>query len=465
MTPSSESCRPRRSAMSMTRSTTFADRREAGRMLGARLSEMDLADPVVVALPRGGVPVGFEVAKALRAPLDIGLVRKLGHPSQPELGLGAIGEDGTMVLDQQAMAAYGISREQIIPVAHREADELDRRRTLYRGDVPPAEVRGRTAVVVDDGIATGVTATAASRVLKAQGASRVILAVPVCPAGSEGRIDGDIDEIVALSEPARFGSVGAWYDDFSQTTDDEVVELLDTARRRLSGDESADRSGEVVIPTADGGELDGLLRLPPNPAGLVIFVHGSGSSRHSPRNNSVARYLEGRGFATLLFDLLTEEEAGDRRNVFDIDLLTRRLSDATGWARRCPALAQLPLACFGASTGAAAALKAAAAPDNVIGAVVSRGGRPDLAGPDLGRVLVPTLLIVGGADPEVLALNRVAAGQIPGPCQVAVVPGAGHLFAEPGTLAQAARLAADFLETRIAEGAGGYRPSAGGGAR
>jgi putative phosphoribosyl transferase len=467
--------------MRLTRRGTFADRREGGRLLAARLSGEELEDPVVVALPRGGVPVGYEVATALHAPLDIGLVRKLGHPNQPELGLGAIGEDGTVVVDEKALEAFGISGEQIEPIARREQEELDRRRRLYRGDREPVPIRGRTAVVVDDGIATGVSAAAASRVLKAQGAAKVVLAVPVCPEGAPERIDGDIDEVVTLAAPHHFSSVGAWYDDFAQISDDEVIDLLDAAREQLAapgdepavaapgedgpGEAPADESGEVVIPTGDGAELGGALRLPPDPAGLVVFVHGSGSSRHSPRNNSVARYLEGRGFATLLFDLLTADEAGDRRNVFDIDLLTRRLLDAIQWARRRPALSRLPVACFGASTGAAAALQAAADPRGGVGAVVSRGGRPDLAGQALGRVTAPTLLIVGGRDTEVLALNRSAAATIAGPCQLAVVPGATHLFEEPGTLAQAARLAADFLEIRISEGERGYRSATGGGAR
>ncbi|MCB0875269.1 MAG: phosphoribosyltransferase family protein [Solirubrobacterales bacterium] len=452
--------------MPLTRRSTFSDRREAGRALAARLRELDLVDPVVIALPRGGVPVAYEVAKALDAPLDIGLVRKLGHPSQPELGLGAMGEDGTVVLDQRAMQAFGITREQIEPIAVREGEELDRRRRLYRGDVAPVAVAGRTVIVVDDGIATGVTASAASHVLKARGASRVVLAVPVCPEGTEDRIDGDIDDVVSVSSPRNFSSVGAWYDDFSQTGDDEVIALLDAARgeRDTAERDAVDADGEVSIPTADGAELGGLIRIPPDARGLVVFVHGSGSSRHSPRNNSVARYLEGRGFATLLFDLLTPEEAADRRNVFDIELLTRRLVDVTAWARRQGPLAGLPLGLFGASTGAAAALRAAADPQAGVGAVVSRGGRPDLAGDALARVTAPTLLIVGGDDREVLALNRAAAAEIAGPCRLAVIPGAGHLFEEPGTLGRAARVAADFLETRIGE-LGAHRWAGGGGGR
>ena len=217
--------------MSAIRRKSFRDRLQAGRLLAARLAEMDLDDPVVKALPRGGVPVGFEVAKGLAAPLDVGLVRKLGHPGQPELALGAIGEDGTIVVDERAMNAYGISRERIEAIARAEGRELERRRLLYRERVPALDVRGRTVVVVDDGIATGLTATAACRLLGAQGAARVILAVPVCPADWPARAGDDIDTVVALHEPIYCGSVGAWYDDFDQTTDEEVVRLLTASRQ------------------------------------------------------------------------------------------------------------------------------------------------------------------------------------------------------------------------------------------
>ena len=179
--------------------------------------------------------------------------------------------------------------------------------------------------------------------------------------------------------------------------------------------------------------LAGLLRLPAAPRGLVIFAHGSGSSRHSPRNNLVADSLGRARLATLLFDLLTEREEDDRGNVFDITLLAERLIAAVDWSRAEPATAGLPLGLFGASTGAAAALVAAAG-DRRIGAIVSRGGRPDLAGQALARVRAPTLLIVGGADREVLRLNKLAYAELAGPKELVVVPGATHLFPEPGAL-------------------------------
>jgi putative phosphoribosyl transferase len=205
----------------------FRDRRAAGRALATRLEQLELqAPPVVVALPRGGVPVAYEVARALGAPLDIALVRKLGAPGQPELGIGALGEDGTLILDGDTIAARAITRTQIERVVERETAELARRRKLYRGDRPPVDIADRTAILVDDGIATGVTAIAATRMLRERGAAHTIAAVPVCPASAVGQLRRQLGELICLHCPPRFGGVGAWYRDFTQTTDEEVVALL-----------------------------------------------------------------------------------------------------------------------------------------------------------------------------------------------------------------------------------------------
>jgi pimeloyl-ACP methyl ester carboxylesterase len=199
-----------------------------------------------------------------------------------------------------------------------------------------------------------------------------------------------------------------------------------------------------------GVALPGDLSLPPTPRGVVVFAHGSGSSRLSPRNVEVAHTLVRAEFATLLFDLLTDREALDRRNVFDIPLLASRLAGATGWLRTHPETEQLPLGYFGASTGAAAALWTAVEIAGVVRAVVSRGGRPDLAAPRLARVRAPTLLIVGGADSTVLALNRAALAELGArEHSLAVVPGATHLFEEPGALAQVAELAREWFATYL----------------
>jgi putative phosphoribosyl transferase len=187
----------------------------------------------------------------------------------------------------------------------------------------------------------------------------------------------------------------------------------------------------VLIPPIG---LAGTLRIPDDARALVVFAHGSGSSRLSPRNRKVAEGLNGHGLATLLFDLLTELEEADRANVFDIGLLAARLGGAVEWLRREPALAQFPIGLFGSSTGAAAALVAAARHGGPIRAVVSRGGRPDLAGDDLDQICTPTLLIVGGIDFGVIELNEEALARLRGPKALEIVPGASHLFPEPGTL-------------------------------
>jgi putative phosphoribosyl transferase len=208
-----------------------------------------------------------------------------------------------------------------------------------------------------------------------------------------------------------------------------------------------------ILITAGPVELPGDLATPSQASGAVIFAHGSGSSRLSPRNIQVARSLNQAGLATLLFDLLAVSEAADRDKVFDIALLAARLAAATDWLRGQREVRDLPLGYFGASTGAAAALWAAGEPGARVAAIVSRGGRPDLAGPRLGAVTAPTLLIVGGDDEVVLDLNRRAQRALSCVSEVAVIPGATHLFEEPGALEQVADLARDWFRRYLREGA------------
>ena len=210
---------------------------------------------------------------------------------------------------------------------------------------------------------------------------------------------------------------------------------------------------------ADSAVLNADLRVPDRPAGIVLFAHGSGSSRFSSRNRAVAGVLEEGGFATLLLDLLTRQEEGidqyTRQYRFDIDLLGRRVVSATDWVASRDDLRDLPLAYFGASTGAAAALIAAAERHEVTRSVISRGGRPDLAGAALPRVEAPTLLIVGGADGPVIEMNREAMAQMRAPVELEIVPGATHLFEEPGALEEVSRLARDWCRRHLARGGRG----------
>ncbi|ULA58852.1 MAG: Hydrolase [Nitrospira sp.] len=197
--------------------------------------------------------------------------------------------------------------------------------------------------------------------------------------------------------------------------------------------------------TGDGIALDGILGLPEQPKGAIVFAHGSGSGRFSPRNQFVARILEAGGFATLLLDLLSPDEADDRRKIFDIDLLADRLLLAQSWLQTHTPTRDLRTGYFGASTGAGAALQAAAREPDAVGAVVSRGGRPDLAGPYLSRVTAPTLLLVGGEDGPVIGMNEEALGQLTCHKRLMIIPGATHLFEEPGTLDQVAHEALSWF--------------------
>ena len=412
-------------------------------------------DVVVLGLPRGGVPVAFEVADALEAPLDILLVRKLGVPFHPELAFGAIGEGGVRILNRSVMREARLSGKEMAAVENKERAELQRRSERFRGDHPPISLKGRIAVIIDDGIATGSTARAACQVARAKGASRVVLGVPVGAGDTAEEFAKYADEVVCLETPVPYFAVGQGYRNFTQTSDDEVATLLNRARRSFgapakAGNDDPPLRDEEIQVTAGQVSVAGHLTIPRHPQGVIVFAHGSGSSRHSPRNRYVAEVLNKAGFATVLFDLLTPDEEPNRANVFDIALLASRLVHVTGWLASQPDTASLPVGYFGASTGAGAALAAAAHPGVKVAAVVSRGGRPDLAGDSLREVHAPTLLIVGGRDEMVLKLNRQARAAIPAECVVAVVPGATHLFEEPGTLEQVAVLAREWFVDHLA---------------
>lgn len=210
----------------------FADRSDAGRRLAAALQHLRDCDPVVLALVRGGVPVAFEVAKALSAPLDVVLVRKIGAPSQPELAVGAVveGDPPEIVGNPEVMRMVGVGTGYLEAEARRQLEEIGRRRALYRQGRDVVEIAGRSAIVVDDGIATGATTRAALHAVRRRRPAHLVLAVPVAPAETLARLAADADEVVCLDRPEPFGAVGYFYDDFRQVSDHEAVALLDRAR-------------------------------------------------------------------------------------------------------------------------------------------------------------------------------------------------------------------------------------------
>lgn len=420
----------------------FRNRNDAGRRLAELLGGYRAESPIVLALPRGGVPVAHEVAQALAAPLDVLVVRKLGVPFQPELAMGAIAEDDGLFLDQSLITRAGLTAREVEQVAAREAIEVRRRVEKYRGGHPLSRLTGRTVLLIDDGLSTGVTLRAALDTIRRHQPRKVVVAVPVAGADAVEELRGEVDELLVAYMPASLRGIDLCYDDFHEISDKEVLAAL-----------SAATEPQVRIRTRSA-QLEGELRLPQAPRGLVLFAHASGSSRFSPRNRVVASALNDAGLATLLFDLLTpqeeilDQEAGRLR--FNIELLGARLAEATDWVRDQEGTQHLPIGFFGASTGAAAALLAAARRPRAVRAVVSRGGRPDLAAGYLARVHAPTLLIVGEKDREVLKLNQQALDFLEVPeKELVIVPGATHLFEEPGTMEQVADLAAAWFARHL----------------
>ncbi len=418
-------------------SAIFESRQQAGSLLAARLEKLitkNRDNVVILALARGGVPVANEICHAYHLPLEVLIVRKIGHPRQPEYGIGAITEGGYHWLNSEAIDLAKVDTTYVEQIIQRESREIERRIGLYRRGRSLPDLAGKLVILVDDGLATGVTARVASHFVKSQGAAKVVLAVPVCSERNCERINDEVDELLCLERPSGFESVGQFYREFGQLSDADVMKFFPVACRpqKVSEPRNTEPQQDVIIQLGET-ESRGIVNLPKKLKGFVVFAHGSGSHRMSPRNRSVAEHLANQGIGSLLFDLLTPSETQERDNAFDIPLLAKRLIGATLWVKQQDFSEGVPIGYFGASRGAAAALWAAAELGPQISAVVSRGGRPDLAMNRLPDVTAATLLIVGDLDAEVVGLNRLALSHLSN-AHMTLIRGATHLFTEEGTL-------------------------------
>lgn len=424
----------------MSSAALFDDRRDAGRQLAAVLTSLEPENPVILGIPRGGIPVAAEVAAALNAPLDVVVVRKVGAPWNPEYAIGAVGESHSAVMDEHLVRAMHVPRRDIERLTQLCSDEVVRRTQTYRREHPQVPLAGRTVILIDDGLATGETARAALEIVRERNPRRIVVAAPVASRNAFDMLDELADRVVVLGIPEKFRYVAEYFDDFSEVSDADVQAILAEDRAR---NEPLAQTAEVAF-RADGVMLPGTCHLPAHPKGLIIFAHASGSDHMNPRDIAIADHLNRRGFGTLRFDLVTRIEKGSKKGI-DIDVLARRMRAATTWARSWSEK-QLPIGFFGSSTGAAAALVAAAASPGTIAAIVCGDGSPALAEAALGNVSAPTLLIVGAQDTDVVAENRNAMNQLGCQTRLEVVPGAGHLFSEPGALDRVASLAGDWFD-------------------
>ena len=417
------------------------NRKQAGELLAAKLLKYKNKNTVVLALPRGGVPIAVEIAKKLRAPVAVLIVRKIGAPFNSELAVGAVCENDEPTLNTITLAQIGLEPDDISKIITAEKKEVQRQIKLFRNGKALTDLTNKLVILADDGLATGATIKAAIKYLHNKGVEQIVVAVPVAPASSARIIRPKTKELVTLIELEDLYSVAQWYLDFKQVSDQEVMTLLKQTDFNIES---------VEIKISDGflnKKLKGELTVFPNMKAVIIFTHGSGSSRKSTRNLQVASVLNAAGFGTLLFDLLTEKEGKERKNVFDIKLLSKRLIKVTKWLRELPTLENVTVGYFGASTGAAATLQAAAELSEAesIYSIVNRGGRPDLAAAALKLVQVPTLFLVGSEDHEIIELNRNAQKQLVN-SKLSIIPRATHLFEEPGTLDEVAKQATDWFD-------------------
>ncbi len=410
-------------------SLPFADRSEAGRRLAERVRPHAVNDPLVLALPRGGVPVGAELAERLAADFDVLVVRKIGLPGQPETGVGAIAEDGRVLYDDLALARMRVPRQALSETVAFERDELDRRRRVYRGERPAPRIAGRDCVVVDDGVATGGTARAALRMVRQAGPSRLVLAVPVAAPEALEMLRPEADALVVLTAPDNFRAVGEWYRDFDQLSDGSVVSILSERERHHRGPGSARavriRAGQVY--------LDGDLTIPTAVRGVVVMAFGQGQSDR--RWRATASALQRAGYATLLLDLLTGEEQGSDHpenvrdgEVVDTRVLGERLSAAVTWLRQATDAASEPLGVLGSGAAAPAALVTAAERPRDVASVVVHGGRVDQAEPSLSAVRAPTLMLLESHDSFVRELGEWTRGRLGGPSELRVVSDAEQML-------------------------------------
>lgn len=428
----------------------FNDRAEAGRALAAKLESVfrrrEREKLVVLAVPRGGVPIAFEIARAFGASFDVLLVERLVPPGGQDYTLGAVSETGVSYVNFARFDELSLAEGELAHIKSQAAREIKRKTLEYRGERLPLPIAGRTVVVVDEMARSGATAIAAARALRKRGAARVLFAAVATTPESTRAISSEVDQLVSLHTIEGLESTERLFVSTVEPTDVDVRAYLEEARhfaipvgRRIRASAPAEHE-EVRL---EGSQIQALadIVMPVEPEGLVIFAHGMRSNRLSPRNLHVARVLHGVRVGTIIFDLFSELELLGQLGTPDLQELTRRVIEVAKWARE---RYRLPIAFFGAGTGAAAALLAAAALGREVEAVVTRGARPELGASELVGMTAPALLVVGGEDSATIEINRRVEAALSSEVDLEIIPGAGHLFEEAGALEAVAHLAADW---------------------
>jgi predicted phosphoribosyltransferase/dienelactone hydrolase len=419
----------------------FRDREEAGRALAARLVPLISPPCVVAAIPRGGVAVALPIVERLGVPLTVVYARKLTAPFAPEFAFGALDEDGEAIADRTSIAVLGLSPDDIEKAKVRVGGEIRRRMALYR--VPPLAhyLPGAAVVLVDDGLATGLTMRAALLYARRHGAAGITVAAPCASAQAAERFRREADHFVSLTVDVDFRAVGEYYADFSPVSDEDVVLMLARSREHGASSGPRDSGLRVVFKNSRGHELAGVLLVPAGrgPHPVVVFAHGWGSGKDSPRNRATAEALREAGVAAFLFDFTGHGESGGTMEESTQAQQVDDLGAALGLLESLDEVDAGRMGVVGASSGAAVALLRAQA-DPRIRALALRSANPEGAAATAPRVTAPTLLVVGERDEPLRGVNQELLGVLGGPRRLEVVPGGDHLFADPAALGRAITL-------------------------
>ncbi len=414
----------------------YRDRSDAGDILGGSLLNAGFGpEAVILGIPRGGAVVAARVARALGTAAGVVIARKMGAPRQPELGIGAVTADGTEYLDESIARQIGVDARYLETERTAQVEEARRRETEFGGSGLD-RAAGATVIVVDDGIATGATAIAALRAVRAAGAARTVLAVPVAHPRAVARLNEEADEIVCPAVDSNLFAVGQYYRDFRQVEDDEVRKVL--AETRL---QPVSQQEERTFIRRNGVRLALVLRSPPGrgPFPCVVFAHGLGSGKDSPRNLVIAEALADAGIASLLFDLNGHGESTE--DTRGHDAFPDDLAAAWDWALHKDEVDRGRMGLSGSSLGAAVALEVVFAGRAAPRLVVLRAPAAEVE--RLAGLRVPTLIVIGSLDP----LTRDYEENLPGDphCKLAAIAGAGHIFEEPGALEEVKRLTVEWF--------------------
>ncbi|GAB7540614.1 phosphoribosyltransferase family protein [Cupriavidus sp. 8B] len=436
----------------------FAGREEAAAQLAEALSEYRGQHPLILAIPKGGVPVGRGLADALEGQLDVALVSKLVGPANGIAAIGAVTENGWTYRVEDPVGGQPdpmhFAQERLAKL-----DLLRQQCAIYTSHRARLDPHGRVVILVDDGLCTGATMMAAIHAVRRQQPARLVCAVPVGTPQGLAAVRASADEVVCLRTAGPDHDVRHAYQCFPEVDDGEVRALLwrDTEPRNAEviGTKSLAAAVPVSIP-CDGIRLHGVLDAPTSPVGLVLMVHANGIDDHAVRNQYVARKLRARGLATLLVDLIGPREAMRMEKRRDIAMLAGRLrvvmQAVPGYVHARLRLPAVPLGCFGTGTAAAAALSVAAEEGTDLRTLVLAAGRVDLADTDiLGKVTIPTLLVVGAGDPEGIRINDLVFGRLRCPRQLRLVAGEGRIFEEPAAIEELAALTGSWFSLLLAD--------------